>query len=237
MENLDSRLSVDPYYSARRYQVDRFLNLTFQNRSADDSIIDVGGRRARQRGFYERIYLKDNITYVNIDPSTDPDIVCDATSIPVDDNSYSAALCCEVLEHVFDPKAVLKEMRRIVKPGGFIYVVVPFMYPVHADPDDYGRYTDSFWRRSGSELNLIVESLDPQGDIYTLTIDMIKTVVKRIFESTSRRDRYLARFVRKIMPFVMRILLQRSKSNQVDEYKKYSNGYAVIFKKPNGDVN
>lgn len=46
-----------------------------------------------------------------------------------------------VLEHVKEPQAVVKEIYRVLKPGGRVLSVVPFIYPFHASPEDYQRYS------------------------------------------------------------------------------------------------
>lgn len=51
--------------------------------------------------------------------------VASADAIPLADNSLDGAWSFEMLEHVWDPVAVLKEMVRIVKPGGFLFVTCP----------------------------------------------------------------------------------------------------------------
>jgi hypothetical protein len=45
-------------------------------------------------------------------------------------------LCCNILEHVRDPKALARRCAEIVGPGGLIFVTVPFSYPHHRDPID-----------------------------------------------------------------------------------------------------
>jgi len=45
-------------------------------------------------------------------------------------------LCCNILEHVQDPKALARRCAEIVGPGGLIFVTVPFSYPHHRDPID-----------------------------------------------------------------------------------------------------
>ena len=45
-------------------------------------------------------------------------------------------LCCNILEHVRDPKALARRCIEIVGPDGFIFVTVPFSYPHHRDPID-----------------------------------------------------------------------------------------------------
>jgi len=54
-----------------------------------------------------------------------PVINAQAESIPLNDQSVDVILCYEVIEHVFDPVVLLKEMRRVVRPGGIIFISVP----------------------------------------------------------------------------------------------------------------
>ena len=45
------------------------------------------------------------------------------------------------MEHTPDPKAVVHEIRRCLKPGGFVHVVTPFCHPFHEYPRDYYRFS------------------------------------------------------------------------------------------------
>jgi len=53
------------------------------------------------------------------------DFHCDLTSIPRADASYDAVLCSHVLEHVPDDRAAMRELRRVLAPGGFAVLQVP----------------------------------------------------------------------------------------------------------------
>ncbi|MBL0742216.1 class I SAM-dependent methyltransferase [Chryseolinea lacunae] len=68
------------------------------------------------------------VTTIDIDPNLGPDIVASVLSIPLPDNSFDVALCCQVLEHLpyenFLP--ALKEIRRLVK--GHLILSLPDLH-------------------------------------------------------------------------------------------------------------
>jgi SAM-dependent methyltransferase len=54
----------------------------------------------------------------------------DIHQIPFEDNHFDAILCNHVLEHVNDDIQVMKEFNRVLKPGGWAILQVPFFKPV-----------------------------------------------------------------------------------------------------------
>jgi ubiquinone/menaquinone biosynthesis C-methylase UbiE len=62
------------------------------------------------------------------------DIVSDITSIPRPDESFDAIMCTEVLEHVPDAVAAIKELNRLLKPGGYLLITAPFASLTHFAP-------------------------------------------------------------------------------------------------------
>lgn len=69
------------------------------------------------------------------------DIYSPLHEIPVKEGHFDSIICNAVLEHVINPDETLEEFRRVLKPGGTLYLCVPFLQPFHADPTDYQRYT------------------------------------------------------------------------------------------------
>lgn len=52
-------------------------------------------------------------------------VCCSLEDLPFDGNSFDLAVCLDVIEHLDDDLAALKELRRVVAPGGFLVVTVP----------------------------------------------------------------------------------------------------------------
>jgi SAM-dependent methyltransferase len=76
------------------------------------------------------------------------DYVSDITAIPVAPASFDAILCAEVLEHVPEPLAAIREFARILKPGGKLILTAPLGSGVHQEPYHfYGGYTEFWYRR------------------------------------------------------------------------------------------
>jgi methionine biosynthesis protein MetW len=49
----------------------------------------------------------------------------DDGALPFRDGSFDAAVCCDVIEHVFDPVLFVARIARVLRPGGTIVVSVP----------------------------------------------------------------------------------------------------------------
>jgi SAM-dependent methyltransferase len=106
-------------------------------------LLDVGcGRKPYAPLFAGRISR-----YIGMEYSPDAgyrgnlaDVCGDAAAIPIAAASVDTVLCTEVLEHVPDPDLVVREIVRVLKPGGVVICTAPFVYPVH-DAYDFFRYS------------------------------------------------------------------------------------------------
>jgi SAM-dependent methyltransferase len=87
-----------------------------------------------------RIIAKE-ITNVDIHPYIGVNLVADIMAIPLPDASVSGIISDNMLEHVPNPTIAVKEMHRLLKKDGLAYIAVPFLYPFHASPSDYYRWS------------------------------------------------------------------------------------------------
>jgi SAM-dependent methyltransferase len=70
-----------------------------------------------------------------------PDIYWKGNEIPLAESSVDCAMATEVLEHTPNPESVLREIQRVLTPGGLLFFTVPFLWPLHDVPFDEYRYT------------------------------------------------------------------------------------------------
>jgi SAM-dependent methyltransferase len=72
---------------------------------------------------------------------SDPTYVCDLSRIPVEEARFDFVVFNQVLEHLPEPKLVLLELRRVLKPGGMMIYTGPLFWEEHQQPYDFYRYT------------------------------------------------------------------------------------------------
>jgi SAM-dependent methyltransferase len=120
---------------------------------------------------YVRTEAIGDIIRLDLDPAVELDIVSSATALPFRAASIDRISSNSMLEHLAYPHEVLREAHRILKPGGVITAIVPFHFVQHAFPDDYLRYTGSFFKEVCAEVGFTEVYVDTQstsGVYYTL---------------------------------------------------------------------
>ena len=85
--------------------------------------------------------IHPSILNVDIYPFANVNIITAAERLPFKDSSLDMVICESLLEHVEKRNSVINEIIRTIKPRGYLYVVVPFIYPYHDSPTDYFRWT------------------------------------------------------------------------------------------------
>lgn len=134
---------------------DRFESECMQRIAGCTYVVDVGGGSRFQKGMkqYESLFQKTRYETMDVSLDYAPDIVGDIHAIPLSDSSVDAVICRSVLEHVQDPQRAMKELYRVLKPGGLLFIQVPSTYPYHARKG-FGAYKD-YWRFFDDTLQMI----------------------------------------------------------------------------------
>jgi len=69
------------------------------------------------------------------------DVICDCHYLCLKSNFYDGVWIQAVLEHVVEPRLVVKEINRVLKLNGIVYAETPFMQQVHEGAYDFNRFT------------------------------------------------------------------------------------------------
>lgn len=171
-------------------------------------VLDIGC------GFFtDKFAFGADVAYVGLDISDRArDVRADAHRLPFADASVDWVLLVGVLEHVDDPDRVLKEARRVLKPGGLGYVAVPFLQMHHA-AQDYVRWTRQGCERLLDASGFITEEMVTNGGFF-LVLDYL---IWHRFRDAARRRSPLALA---LLPakLVSRMLAALARSAACDQY-------------------
>lgn len=112
-----------------------------------ENLLDVGCGQMPYRDYiltntsvrkYVGLEIEGALTYNEL---IKPDFTWDGMKMPFDDSFFETVLLTEVLEHVQEPVNLLQECNRVMKPGGIVFITVPFLWNLHEVPHDEYRYT------------------------------------------------------------------------------------------------
>jgi len=124
---------------------------------------------------------------MDIDKKKRLDIIGEVKKIPFKDEVFDSIICTEVLEHHKEPSIALKEIRRVLKKKGILYITVPMSWCLHYEPSDYYRFTKYGLKYLLEKNGFAVVYLEKIGGLFSLLavrfIDgfWIKTIFKILF--------------------------------------------------------
>jgi SAM-dependent methyltransferase len=128
-------LFINPFYFARKAI---YNNIKSYASDIKGKILDVGcGTKPYENLFDCEEYIGlDTVNSGHKHEFSSIDIVYDGANIPFENNYFDSIVCFEVLEAIFEPKCFLKELTRVLKPGGYALFTVPFIWDEHDQPND-----------------------------------------------------------------------------------------------------
>ncbi|MBI5479982.1 MAG: methyltransferase domain-containing protein [Deltaproteobacteria bacterium] len=114
--------------------------------SAGLCCLQIGARDHKFAPHWTCVDLYDQAAYV--------DFHYDVQQLQFPDARFDVVVCDAILEHVPAPTTAIRELRRVLKPGGRVWVEVPFNQPYHPSPQDY-------WRVTPEGLQLWMRDFEP----------------------------------------------------------------------------
>jgi glycosyltransferase involved in cell wall biosynthesis/predicted SAM-dependent methyltransferase len=172
----DTRTPLAELHDANQRTRDTWVRTKARAIPAGSRVLDVGAGTCpyrdafahceyRTQDFkrYEGVKLGGTVDYGDID------YVSDIVAIPVPDASFDVVLCTEVLEHVPEPAAALREMARVLRPGGRLLLTAPLGSGLHQQPFHYyGGFTPHWYEHFAGECGLEIREVTPNGGMFAL---------------------------------------------------------------------
>jgi SAM-dependent methyltransferase len=139
----------------------------------ESPLLDVGGGGTAD---YAQMLTVERTESVNIVTDLKPSVLADASrGLPFASGSFASVVSMNTMEHLLDDATAVRECLRVLRGGGQLHLMTPFLYRVHGHPDDYHRQTASTWSAlvasSGIEINeVVIEPLvwDPMSTAWAL---------------------------------------------------------------------
>jgi SAM-dependent methyltransferase len=101
--------------------------------------------------------------YTPLDYESD---ICD---IPEQDDTFDCIVCTEVLEHVPEPIEAVREISRLLKPGGKLIVSAPQGSELHQEPYHfYGGYTPHWYQHFLNKFDIEIVSIERNRGFFGL---------------------------------------------------------------------
>jgi len=202
IENLDNSFIRMTIFDAIKNNISSFYG----------RLLDVGcGKMPYKNFILENSKVKEYIgldieTAIEYDKEVKPDYVWNGKIMPFEDDSYNMIFSTEVLEHCPDPLISLREMYRVLKNDGYLFLTVPFLWPLHEFPHDYYRYTPFSLQKILTEAGFKDIQIEATGGWNASLAQMLGLWVRR--SGLSDKKKY---FLSVILKPVIKYLIEKDK--------------------------
>ncbi|MCG8672384.1 MAG: class I SAM-dependent methyltransferase [Pseudomonadales bacterium] len=137
-----SKLPIHPQWYCT---LDKTLNEKLANVPENARVLDIGCNDQ-----WPKKKIPTSCDYIGLDYTTtadgwygnQPSVYGDAHQLPLESNSFDYVFLFDVLEHLENPRQVIAEIFRVLKPNGCLLLEIPYIYPIHDAPRDFSRLTE-----------------------------------------------------------------------------------------------
>ncbi len=154
------------------YYIDKVINSKNIN-----TVLDLGCGEGNSVDYFKQ--KKPDIRWFGADIESSPEvnvrkrsdaefITFDGAHLSFKDQELDLIYCHQVLEHVKNPRELLYEIKRVLKPGGFFIGSTSHLEPYHSY--SYWNYTPYGFSELISEVGLTIIEIRPGIDAFTLLI-------------------------------------------------------------------
>lgn len=221
-----------------RKHVDDFMYLNFKYIKENSKVLDIGAgykpyAKYFQNCLYESCDHADVLSDIGDKDKYQHTFYCDITkNIPVNDNNYDIVICNEVLEHINEPSMALKEIYRVLKSEGKLFITTTQCHGLHQEPHNYFNYLSYGLEHILKKNNFHIIELKPLGGIYHLLGKIMHNIIENIFIKNKLVFRilfYPVEFFVRIILLIISLFLYSI--DFLDKDRKWTINYGCICKK------
>lgn len=174
------------------YQKMQYFKDTYLNPNDEIKILDIGSFDKDGNYNYGLILNEKNWTYHGLDlrPGNNIDIVVESPYDwkEVENESYDLIVTGQAFEHMEFFWLTLEEVKRVLKPGGLFFIIVPSTGPVHRNPYDCYRFNEGAMKAMAKYVNFNIieygtnfdEVSDPWYDSFLVARKPASTTVDEL---------------------------------------------------------
>lgn len=159
---------VTRFADAGRWYINRFVQSAADTVATGTLLLDAGAGECAYKGLFARC------RYVGVDLGVgndswrwrNLDCIAPLGRLPFRDGTFGAVLCTQVLEHLVQPWEDLAELRRVLEPGGLLFLTAPMSQAEHQTPHDYFRFTSFGLRSLLVRTDFTQIRVDPLGGMF-----------------------------------------------------------------------
>jgi SAM-dependent methyltransferase len=164
-------------FDLTRQHIEQFIQRTAdltKHEGRSGNMLEIG---PQDRSEVQRNFTNYVIETFDIVDTYNPTHVGDLTihNTNIEDDSYDCIACLEVLEHTTNPFDSIKELRRMLKDGGYLLVSAPLNWRIHGPSPDCWRFTEHGWQVLLKDFDIIeIDRLEtPERELFPIKYNIL----------------------------------------------------------------